>query len=520
MSKTETFDWEAKVAIEIIEKTWEEIMMVGVPNTSGVNQKDFVKNAMHHKDEENNGKAPLGAPKNPAGSIGNGSTNALERKADEKTEQKANSDDSTILDDVVSDAYRIQNGGVDAVGKAASATAQEPEDDLGSSYPTVAESCQHRETGEKGKANDDIDVGSSPSGVGKKSNGEHKTASSTNPREFATTAINTTSSPSATHGIEAGLQYPSESHNSRRIIEVMDNTRCIFPAASKITSTATNGDHSISKHPFITINPSYLESVTGDELLVAFDEIMAMSYTDSSSDEPCSFILPEEATSASWIDLVRSYASTDTSSPSQSIPLYILILCRFQYSLAKAYSERTPARGSDSEQLSTPVKSTAQWLSALTGRIRELEKSKSPEIQKVLADLASRFPRTGELDESENGRNLEDYLLLPFSVVVERLAKNSEQDSRVNQALKRIDLGLETSMHDLISTESGEVGNGIGPESNEFMLESNNQNTPNGGNNTASNGGKKGKKKKKKKVRIRQNDSWLNDFIYCNESHT
>ena len=86
MSKAETFDWEAKVAIDIIEKTWEEIMMVGVPNTSGVNQKDFVKNTMHHKDEENNGKAPLGEP------VGNGSTNALERKAEEKSDQE-----STIL---------------------------------------------------------------------------------------------------------------------------------------------------------------------------------------------------------------------------------------------------------------------------------------------------------------------------------------------------------------------------------------------------------------------------------------
>lgn len=510
MSKTETFDWEANVAIEIIEKTWEEIMMVGVPNTSGVNQKDFVKNAMHQTDEENNGKAPLGAPTNPAGSIGNGSSNALETKAEEKMEQKVNCDDSTKSDhasttDVVSDAYRIQNEGVDAVGKAASATAQETED------TTVLVSCQPRDKGEKGNANGDLD--------------EPTTTSSTNPPDFATTAINTTSSPSATHGIEAGLQYPSENHNSRRIVEVMDNTRCVFPAASKITSTATNGDHTTSnellqqkqKHPFITINPSYLESVTGDELLVAFDEIMAMAYTDSSSDEPCSFILPEEATSASWIDLVRSYATTDNSSPSQSIPLYILVLCRFQYSLAKAYSERTPSQGSSNEQannsqLSISVESTAQWLSALTTRIRELEKLNSPEIQKVLTDLASKFPAAGESGDGEKGgknRNLEDYLLLPFSVVARRLGKILEQDSRVNEALEKIDLGIEESIQgssfltkESAATENDQAGNGIGPESNNLILEGDDQIIPNGGANTASNGGKKGKKKKKKKVCI------------------
>ena len=511
MAKTETFDWEAKVAIEIIEKTWEEIMMVGVPNTSGVNQKDFVKNAVHQKDEENNGKAPLGAPTNPAGSIGNGSSNALETKAEEnKMAQKVNCDDSTKLDDasttdVVSDAYRIQNEGVDAVGKAASATAQETED------TTVLESCQPRDKGQKGNANGDLD--------------EPTTASSKTPQDFATTAINTTSSPSATHGIEAGLQYPSENHNSRRIVEVMDNTRCIFPAASKIISTATNGDHTTSiellqqkqKHPLISINPSYLESVTGDELLVAFDEIMAMAYTDSSSDEPCSFILPEEATSASWIDLVRSYATTDTSSLSQSIPLYILVLCRFQYSLAKAYSERTPLQESNNEQannsqLSTSVESTAQRLSALTTRIRELEKLNSPEIKTLLTGLASKFPAAGESGDGERegeNRNLEDYLLLPFSVVARRLGKISEQDSRVNEALKKIDLELEQSMQgsslltiESVATESEQAGNGIGPESNNLILEGDSQIIPNGGAHTASNGGKKGKKKKKKKVRI------------------
>ena len=537
MLGTEAFDWEAKVAIEIIEKTWEEIMMVGAPNTSGVNHKDFVKNATKHQEDESSANAPIGEPTKPAGSIGNGDSNATENQA----ELKACSDESTKLDDtssndVVSDAYRIQNEGIDASGKTASAKGQETEDDLGTSVPTVTESCKPRGEGEKGKANIDIDTGSSPLGARNKINDGRILASLVNPQEFAATAITTTttSSPSAMHGIEAGIQqYPS-----RRIAEVMENTRCIFPAASKITSIATHGDHTTSnellqqqqqnqKQPFITINPSYLESVTGDELLVAFDEIMAIAYTDSSSDEPCSFILPEEATSTAWIDLVRSYATTDTSTPGlQSIPLYILVLCRFQHSLARAYSGRSLPLGNfndqeNDSQLSTSHESSVQWLLALMTRIRELRGTNSIEIQRVLTNLASMLPEAGESvkGDEQKSHDLEQYLLLPFTVVAGRLGKDSRNNSNFNDVLKRIDSEIGDSLQEYSSDsdkeplvvatassskiESAQAADGIGPDSNASLPVNESQNVSTNGAHTASNGGRKGKKKKKKKVCVR-----------------
>ena len=130
----------------------------------------------------------------------------------------------------------------------------------------------------------------------------------------------------------------------------------------------------------------------------------------------------------------------------------------------------------------------------------------------MLRDLASKFPAAGESGDGEKGgknRNLEDYLLLPFSVVARRLGKILEQDSRVNEALEKIDLGIEESIQgsslltkESAATENDQAGNGIGPESNNLILGGDDQIIPNGGANTASNGGKKGKKKKKKKVCI------------------
>ena len=554
MTTPESYDWEARIAIEIIEKTWDEIMMVGAPNTSGVNQKEFVKNSLKQHDEETNADQSIGETRNSIESIGDNDSNAMGNQTEEnEAEQKSCSNESTSKLNDISDAYRIPNEGVDVEGKTASATAKETDDeDLGPSIPTVTESCEPGNEGEKGKANNDnidTDVVSSPTpGVEDENNNECASASPVSSQKFAATTTTTTIlSPSAMYGIETGLQHLSNTNDSRRIAEVMENTRCIFPAASKIATASITGDHNTSnelllqhqekqKQPFMTINPSYLHSVTGDELLVAFDEIMAMAFTDSSSDEPCSFILPEEATPASWIDLLRSYATTDAatsvSTPLQYIPLYILVLCRFQYSLARSYSGRSLEQpnqndliGDDSQPISH--ESAAQWLTALMTRIRELETMESTGIQRLLSKLSSKMPEAGDfvVGDTENQKHdLEQYLLLPFTVVAERLGKDSVLSSDYVDVLKEIDSGIEESLQDdLIASEkdhsaaatvsvcdsdSAQDRDLVSSESTELPSENESKVVPNNGFNAMSSGSRKTKKKKKKKVGFVDN-------IYC-----
>merc|ERR1712238_646320 len=114
---SECYDWEARIALKIIEKTWEEITMVGIPNTLGVNKKEFVENSLELDKE----KIPL---------IDNVTTNndfMITKIEDLKNEKKIRKK-KTKPDDgnnETSDAYRIPNGVNDSEGTPASDTVNE-----------------------------------------------------------------------------------------------------------------------------------------------------------------------------------------------------------------------------------------------------------------------------------------------------------------------------------------------------------------------------------------------------------
>eukprot|EP00536_Pseudo-nitzschia_multiseries_P009493 jgi/Psemu1/319653/estExt_fgenesh1_pm.C_2650002 len=497
----DTCDWEARIALEIIEKTWEEIMMVGEPNTSGVNQKEFVKNSF--KKTEDGTKLELSTSENTIGN--NDTTSVIERGSKERnSEQNTRRNENKIVNDannneVVSDAYRIPNDGVDVGGKPASADGNDSDAEIAA--PATSNSCETGED-EKGKLEtNEEDVGSScTSGAKGESSDEETSTPEITPAE---SAVSSPSPQSAINGIKGDLQYHSDNNNSRRIAEVMENTQQEIHSQQK------------QKEPFITINPSYLNSVSGDELLVAFDEIMAMACTNPLSDDHCSFILPEEATSASWLDLVRSYATIDAACTdgTRSIPLYMVLLCRFQFSLAKTYSERsmTPTDCKDDAQQRNSHKSTADWLLALMTRIRELENKQSTEIQQILSKLASNLPVALEVSHASDDHkkcDLEKYLLLPFSVLT-RTSENMPKSSS-----EPVDAHEDDESHTGDSASDGKLTVKDEPPSDNLhnsncddtnsttaQCESAKQHSTNHASNSSSNGGRRGKKKKKKKKR-------------------
>lgn len=442
----ETFDWEARIALDIIEKTWEEIMKVGEPNTSGVNQKEFAKNSFQQNDVEEKS--------NPFDSDDVESNAGVKEVVGETSCQSENITRGDIGDkEVASDAYRIPSEKVDVEGKSVSADA-----DAEGNVCQTSRSCKSGED-EKGimeTMNYDV-VGSDGPTSG--ANGESSDDCGS-PSEFASDITHATATsippplPSAFNGSKADMQYSSQSNNSRRIAEIMDNTRCIFPVSAKIGDRTTS--HEPQQHyyqqrnlPFITISPSYLDTVSGDELLVAFDEIMAMACTDHSLDDPCSFVLSEEATPASWMDLVRSYSTIDNAG-SKSVPLYMLILCHFQVSLAKAYpgctvSTNEKKNGAKKKRPIT-LKSTSDWLTALMTRIRELEKSESAAIEKMLSDLVSKLPEAERLSNDTKNHSLENHLLISFKVWAGRLGGPLDNSMNPGNALQSIDSSIEESL--------------------------------------------------------------------------
>eukprot|EP00535_Pseudo-nitzschia_heimii_P002807 CAMPEP_0197184792 /NCGR_PEP_ID=MMETSP1423-20130617/10594_1 /TAXON_ID=476441 /ORGANISM="Pseudo-nitzschia heimii, Strain UNC1101" /LENGTH=1857 /DNA_ID=CAMNT_0042635697 /DNA_START=86 /DNA_END=5659 /DNA_ORIENTATION=+ len=516
----EICDWEASISIETIEQTWDEIM-IGKSLARNDKEKNC-KPFSHDNSEERN------------------ELHSKEYETRESSvEQKSCVDECKNLNnnEIVSD-FRIPDERVNLEGKSSSTEGKSVDGDQLIVVCTATRDNKSGEQEEKGKTNDITDANSSPtSAFEKEIHKEYASLSPISTETFPATA-NTFKSSSARNGIGTDEQYPSQS-NKRRIFEVMDNTRCIFPAASKVAAAAIIGEQVTSrqlleehrrkqKHPFITINPSFLHSLTGDELLVTLDEIMAMAYTDSASDDPCSFILPEEATSASWIDLVRSYLTTDTalftSSSLQSIPLYILVLSRFQYSLASSYADRNDVPSLINDQIGdltlTSYKASAKWLSALITRIHFFDNAESTEEGGGESMLASKSVMSEifvEGNQKTRKYKCQDYLFLPFAVVAERLNQSQEISHDHTAILEEIDSDIEKSLREcwiIAMKESSDKANLSGlnsgaqsgdrakTDSGAGSRGSDNINiTKNSSSTMSTSGGKKGKKKKKKKKR-------------------
>jgi hypothetical protein len=124
------------------------------------------------------------------------------------------------------------------------------------------------------------------------------------------------------------LSPPSEttpSPLSSKVSDLMGKLCVVFSSVFKLagSDTAENG------HPFITLHPSYLRSVNSEDLLFALDEIMSPHASES-------FSFLSDPVSSSWIDVVR-VASNDPSSETSSIPLYMLLLLRFQIAVFDSF---------------------------------------------------------------------------------------------------------------------------------------------------------------------------------------
>ena len=116
-----------------------------------------------------------------------------------------------------------------------------------------------------------------------------------------------------------------------KVMKMMEKVYAIFPAAFNFSSPES-AEGSI---PFITIQPSYLATVTGQDLLLAFDEIMHLRSTG----ETLSFLSNYVSLSVcpSWLQIIQ--ASSDISAPdSATIPLYMLLLSRFEMSILKSFA--------------------------------------------------------------------------------------------------------------------------------------------------------------------------------------
>jgi hypothetical protein len=116
---------------------------------------------------------------------------------------------------------------------------------------------------------------------------------------------------------------------------MMDKVCAMFPVSIVDDFDLNEG---LTPPPFITIKPSYLATISGEDLLFAFDEIMFPRVIVAN--ESFAFLSnPTLSVYSSWLGNLR-VASNITSPDERSIPLYMLLLSRFQTSAYEAFQNR------------------------------------------------------------------------------------------------------------------------------------------------------------------------------------
>jgi hypothetical protein len=184
-----------------------------------------------------------------------------------------------------------------------------------------------------------------------------------------------------------------------KAMKMMEKVCAIFPAAFNFSSP----ESAEGSTPFITIQPSYLATVTGQDLLLAFDEIMH----PHSTGETLSFLSNYVSSSVypSWLQNIQ--ASSDISAPdSETIPLYMLLLSRFEMSILKSFAAvKATDPASVSENKASNEEATGAKGSHLLPKVTELDSEgpddKPEESTEDVAAPAGESQKTSPADEHE-----------------------------------------------------------------------------------------------------------------------
>jgi hypothetical protein len=242
-----------------------------------------------------------------------------------------------------------------------------------------------------------------------------------------------------------------------KVKKLMEKVYAIFPAAFNFSSPES-AEGSI---PFITIQPSYLATVTGQDLLLAFDEIMQ----PYSTGETLSFLSNDVSSSVcpSWLECIQE--SSDISAPdSATIPLFMLLLSRFEMSILKSFAaaeatvrvsesqrkassksiaEATGAKDSDlspavakheSEGQDEKPEESTEDVAAPAGESQKASPaSQHEELEAKLPQSLDNVPAENEPSESKH-RPIDSMLL---NYVVSRAASLSQLETSVDKAVVR-----------------------------------------------------------------------------------
>lgn len=346
----------------------------------------------------------------------------------------------------------------------------------------------------------------------------------------------------------------SEKNPTKIINEVMGNVCTIFPAVVDLSERAARDSYTHTSftnigettsslhqshtlhHPFITFHPSYLNHISGEDLLLALDELVAAGSVTAD----CTFLPPDCDVVYTWMDHITQLGDTSgppsTPSTALSIPLYMLVLARLRMSVLNAYSNSnnsTPSivekdgfsTGTADGQAAKPHADDGKgWVDAsklqtLLSMLTSLKDVEPRAVERILPKFRETFPNGGHVSANPS---LEEYMMQPLSVFIDNIASNlTSKHCDVANMIQSLNMDLNTALNTpefFVSLKKEQVSNadkGSNPaidiatqKTDKVAIETANEatideNASSAAVGTGTQSSKKSKKKKKKKVRGR-----------------
>lgn len=217
---------------------------------------------------------------------------------------------------------------------------------------------------------------------------------------------------------EASLPEIKAPHpRTDKITEIMSNVCSVVPAVFQhfIATSNTRNDttsagetetitaNTTSFVPFITLHPTYISTITGEDLFSAMDEAGLST-----------FIIDEGIKDYSVMDCIRALTWTTAGSAvgtmSIDIPLYKLILLRFSKSVSDSYLSRQATAQKD-------------HTSSMASFFRRLRQDSEPNLlsPEATKELMSKFPKSYTTKDESQVACFLRCLLLPLEMVTGRL---------------------------------------------------------------------------------------------------
>jgi hypothetical protein len=319
-----------------------------------------------------------------------------------------------------------------------------------------------------------------------------------------------------------------------KVLHMLSNICTISPVNSRRTgSTSLTSDITIAEEakkipaewnasfnaPFITIHPSYVSSISGEDLLSALDEAIASAFPHKSIHEPelYTFIPSELPRKITLIDALQTFAFTKASEHEFSlqeterhesllIPLYMLIILRFRLALISAFLSKNIEDHDRVLGFHNRLSPSEEILSTLCF-VKELRliQEKNPLLaNEIFSKLSMKLPEIAEQIKCDDENRVQDFLMPPLGVITGLLLQSREPRWNIIQSINEEVLASVT-----MAFEEGRGAAAFGADSESvsvglegFLV------SPDGPHKSSERlsdhvnviGGKKAKRKKKKKV--------------------